>query len=687
MTVPSSLNVWLAYVAFPVTSAVYIERALRRICRVTSIGPRFPEERLIKWQIENLNLPLRDQDIPTEFEPDMRALLDATPVAEQPDLYIWVESVMGHFPEHLEALSCPTACYLIDSHLSNLTWHLEWGKKFDLVFVAQREYVEQFRAQGMNAHWLPLGCDPDIHGKQETPKKHDVTFVGSTMFNPRRSVLLESLEATVPFYRERSYWTEMAHTFSASKVIFNCAVKHDLNMRVFEALCTGSLLLTDCARGSGLEQLFHDGEDLALYRCDAELADMAQFYLNNPDLREQIAERGRQVVLRAHTYAHRAEDLLAVVRGEKATTLSAEELRERSIEGLDEPFSSYTAPRISMSAEQRSFVIPVLDYSPASEFNIATLLRDLEQISGEVLVVFNDEAVAAELKGHPRITRSAIMTENVGVARAWNVGIEMATTPYVFILNADLHLEPHAVEVMEQGLRTLDQAACVGPQGSFINFRLTRDFIYFNQGDTASPVVVDAVSGFLFAVKREHFGPGGLRFENAFTPCYFEEWDIGLQIKRAGLKSYVVPTTAYTHHWSGSIAARREIDFMGRSETPQDILRRNRVMFLAKWRREGADLLSDSGIGVYVRRVTLELLRAGKKEEAKQTVQHFAAAAPCRTDILCLAGFVMGHLEHHVEAIPYFKRALKIDASLDMDLFMRDVIAELTTASPCNVAQ
>jgi len=40
------------------------------------------------------------------------------------------------------------------------------------------------------------------------------------------------------------------------------------------------------------------------------------------------------------------------------------------------------------------------------------------------------------LKGHPRITRYAIMKET-RVARAWNVGIEMAATPHVFILNAD----------------------------------------------------------------------------------------------------------------------------------------------------------------------------------------------------------------------------------------------------------
>jgi len=46
------------------------------------------------------------------------------------------------------------------------------------------------------------------------------------------------------------------------------------------------------------------------------------------------------------------------------------------------------------------------------------------------------------------------MKENVGVARAWNVGIEMAATPHVFILNADLHLEPDAVRAMEERLCT-----------------------------------------------------------------------------------------------------------------------------------------------------------------------------------------------------------------------------------------
>lgn len=673
----SPLHVWLAYVAYPVTTAAYLERALRRICRVTTIGPRFPEELVTKWQVENMKLPLRDQDIPTSFAPDMAEILAAVPSAEYPDLYLWVESVGGHFPTNLGALPCKCACYLIDSHLDNISWHLEWAQQFDYVFIAQREYLPRFRQVHSNVHWLPLACDPDIHAKFDLPKLHNIGFVGSLTFNPRREKLLAGLEKQAGLHYERCFWDDMARVFSSSRIVFNNAVKNDLNMRVFEAMATGSLLLTDPAKGSGLEELFRDGEDLALYQCDAELEDVVGFYLHNSELRELIAARGREIALNAHTYDHRVADLFAVVRGDKAMTYSAEELRERSTTNLPPLFSGATEPLINFSGQSRSFIIPVLDYSPASEFSIATLLQDLEQIPGEVLVVFNDETVAAELKGHPRITRSAVMTENIGVARAWNVGIEMATTPVVFVLNADVHLEWAAVEMMEQGLHTLERAACVGPQGSFVNLRLTRDFLYFGKGEFDTPREVDAVSGFLFAVKREHFGPGGLRFENAFTPCYFEEWDLGLQIKRAGLKSYVVPTTAYTHHWSGSIAARQEIDFMGRSESPQEILRRNRLLFLAKWHREGAHLLFESGIGRYSRMLALELLQAGRGAEAEQAMQQLAAAAPCRTDIQCLAGFVLGHLGRSVEALPYLKQALRLDASLDLDRFIKEFIAEL----------
>lgn len=611
------MKIWLSYVAYPVTTAVYFERALRKICRTTTIGPPLPVELIDRWQLQNMKLPLGEQDISTDFTPDMEHVLRTTDPGLHPDLYLWIESVGGHYPRNLDRLNCPKVCYLIDSHL-NLEMHLAWAQQFDRVFIAQREYLPEFRQKGCQVHWLPLACDPEIHKKWGTGKKSAIGFVGGVREGSRRQRLLSALGAHVPIRYERCFWDEMARLFSESKIVFNEAIRNDLNMRVFEVMSTGSLLLTDLARNSGQDALFKDGEDCALYR-DHQVADVARFYLENGALREQIAARGQRLVHNAHTYRHRVEDLLTVALGGKPDTFSAEELRERSLAGAP-PVDAGIHHSICISAAKRSFVIPVLDMSPASEYNVGTLLHDLEGVDGDVIVVFNGREVAEQLKGHPRIDRYAVMKQNIGVARAWNLGLEIAVTPTVFIMNADLHVERTAIESVEQVLDSLPGAACVGPQGSFFNFALTRDYIYFDKGSFKQAQEVDAVSGFFFAVKQEHFNSKQIRFENGFTPCYFEEWDLGLQIKRAGLKSYIVPTTAYDHHWSGTIRALREISFYERAETAGEILLRNRLLFLNKWRgiaaREGNQQLLSSGFLQYAADTAQAQITEGRFHEA-----------------------------------------------------------------------
>ena len=45
----------------------------------------------------------------------------------------------------------------------------------------------------------------------------------------------------------------------------------------------------------------------------------------------------------------------------------------------------------------RSFVIPVLDFSPHSPYSILTLLEDLRDIEGEVICIFNTREVYERL--------------------------------------------------------------------------------------------------------------------------------------------------------------------------------------------------------------------------------------------------------------------------------------------------
>lgn len=637
----NNLHVWLAYVAYPITTAAYFERALRQICRTTTIGPPLPPELIEKWQLQNMKLPLKEQDIPTGPTPDMQQILAGVGSADYPDLYLWVESVGGHYPLRLDAISCPKVCYLIDSHL-NLSMHLDWAKQFDMVFIAQREYLEEFRKQGMKAYWLPLGCDSEVHCRTELQKSYPIGFVGSIQPGSRRESLLTALSRLTPVHYERCFWDDMARLFSRSKIVFNEAVKNDLNMRVFEVMSAGSMLLTDVAKNSGQDELFRDGEDYAVYY-DNSITDVARFYLENDELREQIAARGQLLVHNAHTYAHRIEDLLGVAIGGKPDTFSASELRERSLAGVPDIDADIPA-RICISGLSRSFVIPVLDMSPASEYNILTLLNDLDTIEGEVIVIFNGQEVADHLKGHPRITRYAIMKQNIGVARAWNMGLEIAVTPVVFILNADLHVERLSIDALEQALNELPDAACVGPQGSFVDYSLARDYHHFDKGTFNKQLEVDAVSGFFFAVKLQHFNEKTIRFENGFTPCYFEEWDLGLQIKMAGLKNYIVPTSAYDHHWSGSIRALREISFYEKAETAGEIMLRNRLLFLNKWRgictRENKRQLLEGGFLQYALNHSQILVDEGRISEAQKWLEGVANRYQDDTKIVALRRFI-----------------------------------------------
>lgn len=666
------MKIWLAYVNYPVTTAVYFERALRKIATVTTVGPRLPEHLLTDWQLQSMKLPVTDQDLTTDFTPDMATIWENTPPSQRPDLYLWIESVGGYYPQNLNAILCPKCCYLIDSHL-NLEKHLIWAQQFDYVFIAQIEYLHEFRSINPNSHWLPLACDPDIHCPASADKLFDISFVGSLYNNPRRVSLLEALKEHFNTHYERCFWDDMARVIGQSRIIFNNAVKNDLNMRVFEALSIGTLLVTDLPKNSGQDLLFRNGEDLAVYRNDNELLDVIRFYLNNPTLRDDIAQRGRRLVHNAHTYAHRAADLLAVSLHGKLATFSAGELREQSLQGIDTPFCEHRQSYISIGAASRSFVIPVLDYSPASEYSIITLLADLEQVDGDVIVIFNNEQVANELKRHPRITRYAIMKENIGVARAWNVGIQMAATPVVFILNADLHLLPESVETLEKALLSLENAACVGPQGSFVDIPLTRDHLYFDKGTFDQPIAVDAVSGFYFAVKLEHFSDKLLIFENAYTPCYFEEWDLGLQIKRAGLSSYIVPTTGYDHHWSGSIRALREISTFGRSETAGEILQRNRRLFLHKWRHRAAaenrpDLL-ESGWKSFGPEYAGRLIAEGRTTDAETVVQSLMTHYPDDAQTLALQ-IVLTMKNHDMKSVSELGRRLHaIHPSFDLNSY------------------
>jgi len=204
----------------------------------------------------------------------------------------------------------PSAWWAIDTHL-DFERCLAQARDFDLVFAAQKDGAERLRNAGIgSATWLPLACDPEIHRTHDVEKQFDVSFVGNEFPGPRSDLLRLIQRKFLKTFIGQRYMDKMARTYSASRVVFNRSVKNDINMRVFEALACGSLLITNDLADNGQAELFKSGVHLETYRDADELIDKIKYYLGHDEARERIAAAGRAEVVAKHTYRQRMETIL-----------------------------------------------------------------------------------------------------------------------------------------------------------------------------------------------------------------------------------------------------------------------------------------------------------------------------------------------------------------------------------------
>ena len=226
------------------------------------------------------------------------------------DLYLAVDDSFDYpFPETLR----PFAFWAIDTHL-NFSRSLKKARNCDYVFAAQKDGADRLRREGVStATWLPLACDPEIHRRHDVAKRYDVGFVGNIFPGPREDLLRHIRRHFPNTFIGRTLFEEMSKIYSESRIVFNRSIQNDVNMRVFEALASGSLLVTNALDNDGLAELFQDGVHLATYANHEELIDKIEFYLRNDQARRRVESTGWQAVREGHTYRHRLESMLRTI--------------------------------------------------------------------------------------------------------------------------------------------------------------------------------------------------------------------------------------------------------------------------------------------------------------------------------------------------------------------------------------
>ena len=328
---PKRLDILMHYLCSPLTTGRYFERAARKQHNVVTAGFRCPEDVLELWGFGEDIPEYRPHQIDLPLKHTFKDVVERLPQGFRPDVYLWIDSGPKQAPSDIKFPGVVKVCYLIDTHIAP-GLRLAMAQHFDYTLLAQKAQVDVFSRAGIrNVTWLPLACSPELHDVGPLERRYDVAFICNPRgdHNNRRRDLMLALSERFPNSYVGKCWPEgMARIYAQSKVVVNACVNEDVNMRVFEAMASGALLITDHA--IGLEDLFEDKKHLVIYRDDALLCGLIERYLEDAEARERIAAAGQALVLAQHTYDRRIEEMLNVVtRGAGRGVQPGGEMRSR----------------------------------------------------------------------------------------------------------------------------------------------------------------------------------------------------------------------------------------------------------------------------------------------------------------------------------------------------------------------
>jgi hypothetical protein len=248
------------------------------------------------------------------FDCSLEQILRRCP--ERPSFIFQFESWFALLPDGLQYSDIPTVCFQIDTYAFTER-RMRWSSLFDHVAVFHPGYEERFRQGGHpGAFLLPHAVRRDFFDQPELPREFEVGWVGETrgpLYQRREEWLPKLARSFVMNDWERRYsLQETAEVYRCSRLVVNIGrddFPQDANLRVFEVLASGALLIT--ALPSELTALgFEEGVHFAGYRHEAEIVDIARRFLGDEAARLRIAEAARSKVLQEHTYDSRVSQIL-----------------------------------------------------------------------------------------------------------------------------------------------------------------------------------------------------------------------------------------------------------------------------------------------------------------------------------------------------------------------------------------
>ncbi|MBD3165694.1 glycosyltransferase [bacterium] len=257
-----------------------------------------------------------DADVQIDSSSDLRDVIRER--GFEPDAALLVDSINRRvFFEGLHELPCPTAWYAVDAPI-NTFWQQSYAHGFDRVYVDQLESFREMRKHGVeHTRWLPLAADNVLYHppRKGAERDLDVVFVGTMDYalRPKRSAILYRLKRVANVTLVDGGGTRsmtpyrVAKLYRRAKIILNELLFDGVNLRTFEAMACGAVVLTE--RGRGEQALFEEGRHLAGFGTE-DLEQVVLELLRDDEKRRQIGRTGAEEIRNKHTLVHRAARIM-----------------------------------------------------------------------------------------------------------------------------------------------------------------------------------------------------------------------------------------------------------------------------------------------------------------------------------------------------------------------------------------
>jgi spore maturation protein CgeB len=253
----------------------------------------------------------------------------------------------------VSSLNIPILHYFIDdpnshfAHSGDETLYKKLCKTDGIIFSWDSHYLESFHKK---AYYLPVGIDTQLYANNNNDvSKAKIVFTGRPLTDKREEVVAHIVKKFPDYLHIYSYKAhfdksveemsqkrllneeqlesykkcykgflesekELAAIYHNSDIILNITMEQgatSMNYRVLEVLGSGAFLLTDYVEDTA--KYFEEDKEFVFYRNFDDLTAKINKYIDNADLRNQIAGNGQKKVVQNHTLDRRAAEIIDII--------------------------------------------------------------------------------------------------------------------------------------------------------------------------------------------------------------------------------------------------------------------------------------------------------------------------------------------------------------------------------------